>query len=324
MSKTVMKKALLRSALAAVFALSVSAAQAYPDGQVTVIVPFGAGTSVDTHGRDFANFFGKEIGESVVVDNRPGAEGTIGALATLNAKPDGHTIMFTSSSIPVLDPLMKKNLRFDPAKDFVPLCTVGRTSNVMNISGSSPLKTAKEVIAKAKEQPGAMTFAYSSATTRLAGELFQQAAGIKLLGVPYKTSATGLTDTASGEVDLMFIDDISASGFYQQKHLRPLVVSGSERIGNLPDTPSAAEIGVPGYSIQPWFATYVPSGTPAETVKEMREKMQKALTTPEAVANAKRRGLIHFVICGEELDRFQKEDIELWRGVLEKAGIEPV
>ena len=108
----------------------------------------------------------------------------IGAMAVLNAKPDGHTVMFTSSSIPVLDPVMKKTMQFDPIKDFTPICTVGSTSNVMNITGSHSIKSAAELIAAAKARPGALTFAYSTASTRLAGELFQQAAGLKLTGVP--------------------------------------------------------------------------------------------------------------------------------------------
>ena len=299
------------------------AAQAFPDKSITLIVPFGAGTAVDINGRDFAQALGSVVTQPIVVDNRPGAEGTIGALAVLNAPPDGHTIMFTSSSIPVLDPVMKKNQQFDPLRDFTPICTVGRTSNVMNVTGSSPYKTAADLIAAAKAQPGKITFAYSSATTRLAGELFQQAAGVKFTGVPYKASVTGLTDVVAGRVDLFFIDDVSAGSFYQNGKLRPLAVAGPTRVRALPDTPSANEIGVPGYTIQPWFGVYASAKTPAPIVAELRDIMAKAMKSTVATSNIEKRGLSPFLHCGDAMAKFQREEIELWRGVTKKAGIEP-
>ena len=312
-----------RLAVCAVLTAVACTAEAFPDKTITLIVPFGAGTSVDVNGRDFAQALGSVITQPVVVDNRPGAEGTIGALAVLHAPADGHTIMFTSSSIPVLDPLMKKDQQFDPVRDFTPICTIGRTSNVMNVTGTSPFKSAAELIAAAKAQPGKITFAYSSATTRLAGELFQQAAGIKFTGVPYKASATGLTDVAAGRVDLFFIDDVSAASFYQGARLRPLAVAGSTRIRALPDTPSANEIGVPGYTIQPWFGVFASAKTPSPVVGQLREIMAKAMKTPVALANIEKRGLSPLLLCGDAMAKFQQEEIELWRGVIKKAGIVP-
>lgn len=314
---------LSRFATIAALATLPLAAHAFPDKPLTLVVPFGAGTSVDAHARDFAQVFGGIVGQTVVVDNRPGAEGTVGALAVLNAAPDGHTLMFTSSSIPVLDPVIKKSPQFDSVRDFTPICTVGRTSNVMNVTGSSPYKTAADVVAAAKAQPGKITFAYSSATTRLAGELFQQAAGVKFLGVPYKASATGLADVAAGRVDLMFIDDISAASLYQGGKIRPLAVAGPTRIRALPDTPSATEIGVAGYSIQPWFGVYVPAKTPAPVVAQLRDAMAKAMKTPAATANYEKRGLMPPTVCGPDMVKLQHDEIELWRDVTKKAGIEP-
>jgi tripartite-type tricarboxylate transporter receptor subunit TctC len=313
----------LRLAMTTLLATLACAAQAFPDKPITLIVPFGAGTAVDVHGRDFAQVLGSVATHPVVVDNRAGAEGTIGALAVVNGPTDGHMIMFTSSSIPVLDPVVKKNQQFDPVRDFTPICTVGRTSNVMNVTGTSSYKTAAELIAAAKAQPGKITFAYSSATTRLAGELFQQAAGVKFTGVPYKTSATGLTDVAAGRVDLFFIDDVSAASFYQNGKLRPLAVAGPTRVRALPDTPTANEIGVPGYTIQPWFGVYASAKTPAPVVAQLRDLMAKAMKTPAATANVEKRGLSPMLLCGDEMAKLQRDEIELWRGVIKKAGIEP-
>lgn len=321
--ETIVNKRLSRCTVGAWLVSALGTAYAFPQAPVTVVVPFGAGTSVDAHGRDFALALGGVVKESVIVDNRAGAEGAIGALAVLRAKADGHTLMFTSSSIPVLDPIVKKSMQFDPLKDFTPICTVGRTSNVLNVTGSSPIKTAAEFISTAKAQPGKLTFAYASATTRLAGELFQQAAGIQLTGVPYKASANGLTDTASGLVDAFFIDDISVGGFYASGKIRALAVSGPNRIRALPDTPSANEVGVPNYTIQPWFGVYVSSKTPPAVVTQLRELMGQAMKSPAAVAQSEKRGLVPLIVCGDAMHKLQMEEIELWRGVVKKAGIEP-
>lgn len=300
-----------------------SLTMAFPDKTVTLIVPFGAGSAVDVHARDLAQALSPVVGQSVIVDNRAGAEGAIGAMGTLRAPADGHTLMFTSSSIPVLDPVMKKTMQFDPVKDFTPVCTLALSSNVVNITGSSSIKTAAELIATAKANPGKLTFAYSTASTRLAGELFQQAAGVKLTGIPYKASVAGLTDVGGGIVDLMFIDDVSAAAFYQGDRVRPLAVAGSERVRSLPNIPTAREIGVPGYSIQPWFGVYVSAKTPPALVVQLREQMAIAVKSPIAVANFEKRGLVPLALCGDAMTKRQLDEIQIWKGVMQKAGIEP-
>ena len=295
---------------------------AFPERAVTMVVPFGAGTSVDVHARDLGQALAPIFEQTVVIDNRAGAEGVIGAAAVLRAPADGHTLMFTSSSIPVLTPVMKKGLLFDPVKDFTPICTVGRTNNVINITGSNSIKTAAELIAAAKAKPGRLTYAYSTGSTQLAAELFQQAAGVKFTGVSYKSSGAGLTDVAGGTVDLFFIDDVSASPLYQSNKIRPLAVASPERIRSLPDVPSAREIGVPGYNIQPWFGVYVSSKTPPAIVSQLRDKMTHAMKTPLAVANLEKRGLTPMLVCGDAMTKLQHDEIELWRDVMKKAGIE--
>ncbi len=308
---------------AGLIAATAATVHAFPTKTITVIVPFGAGTSVDTNSRDFAQALSASGKAAAVVDNRPGAEGTIGAMAVLNAAADGHTLMFTSSSIPVLDPLLKKVQQFDPIKDFTPVCTVARTSNVVNITASSPIKNVAELIAAAKAAPGRLTFAYSSATTRLAGELFAQTAGIQLTGVPYKASMAGLTDVSSGQVDLFFIDHVSVGPLLQAGKLRALVVAGDKRINSLPNVPSATEAGVPGYTIQPWFGVYVSAKTPPAIVEQLREFVGQTINSPGARSASDKRGQESLVLCGSAMTKLQSDEINLWRGVLKKAGIEP-
>jgi tripartite-type tricarboxylate transporter receptor subunit TctC len=298
-------------------------AQAYPDKPITLVVPFGAGTSVDVNGRDLAQALQSTGKATVVVDNKPGAEGSIGAMGVLNASADGHTLMFTSSSIPVLDPLVKKSMQFDPVKDFTPVCTVARTSNVVNITGSSPIKSVAELIATAKAAPGKLTFAYSSATTRLAGELFSQAAGIKLTSVPYKASMAGLTDVSSGQVDLFFIDHVSVTPLLQSGKLRALAVAGDKRIESLPNVPHAKEAGVPGYTIQPWFGVYASAKTPPAVVEQVREFVAQAVNAPAAKAATEKRGQEVLLLCGNAMSKLQADEIGQWREVLKKAGIQP-
>ena len=318
-----MRRTLSTWLTAATLATSALTANAYPDKPITLVVPFGAGTSVDVNGRDFAQALIATGKASVVVDNKPGAEGSIGAMGVLNAAADGHTLMFTSSSIPVLDPLMKKSMQFDPVRDFTPVCTVARTSNVVNITGASPIKTVAELIAAAKAAPGKLTFAYSSATTRLAGELFAQAAGIQLTGVPYKASMAGLTDVSSGQVDLFFIDHVSVAPLLQSGKLRALAVAGDKRIESLPDVPHAKEVGVPGYTIQPWFGVYVSAKTPPAVVEQVRAFVSQAVNAPAAKAATEKRGQEALLLCGSAMTKLQTDEMGQWREVLKKAGIQP-
>jgi tripartite-type tricarboxylate transporter receptor subunit TctC len=304
-------------------AAAAGTSQAFPDRTITVIVPFSAGTTTDVNARDFAQVLSASVKQPVVIDNRVGAEGTLGGLALIHAAADGHTLMFTSSSLPVLDPLMKKNMPYDPVKDFAPVCAVGRTSNVMNITGSSTTKNVADVIAAAKAEPGKLTFGYASATMRLAGELFQQAAGVKFTAVPYRSSVTALTDLASGQIDMVFIDHVSATPFYQSGKVRPIAVSGAQRFKALPDVPSATEAGVPGYLVLPWLGIFMSAKTPPAILRQVREAVARALSEPAMAANLDKRGLIPFTLCGDDLAKHVQDEMALWRQVLGKAGIEP-
>jgi tripartite-type tricarboxylate transporter receptor subunit TctC len=310
--------------LASALCLAFSAvAQAFPDKAVTIIMPFSAGTTTDVNARDFAQVLSDVIKQPVIVDNKVGAEGLIAGQALINAGPDGHTMMYTSSSLPVLDPLMKKSLPYSPVKDFAPICSVALTSNVMDVTASGPYKNPTDVVAAARANPGKLTFGYTSATTRLAAELFAQSNGIKLTGVPYKSSVTALTEVGSGLVDMIFIDHVSSLPFLQAAKVRALTVAGSKRIKALPDVPSASEAGVPGYNVKVWFGIFGPGKTPAATLAQVREAVEQALKRPDMIAALEKRGLEPMPICGDALAKFQADEIEIYRQVVTKAGIEP-
>jgi tripartite-type tricarboxylate transporter receptor subunit TctC len=299
-----------------------AASHAFPTKPIKLIVPFSAGTVTDLLARELGQSLSGVVKQPVVVENRTGGEGTIGAQAVLNAEGDGHTLMFSSFSISVLDPLLKKSLPYDPVKEFTAVCGVAKIDNILNISSSFPYKTAGEFIAEAKNRPGKFTFGYSSAATRLAGEFFQQSAGIKLMGVPYRATVAGLTDVASGQVDMFFIDQTSAKAFYETGKIKPMVVAGTQRLKSMPDVPAASEVGVPGYSIQPWFAVYVPAKTPTAITAQVDVALRQALKTPSMLALLERTGLQEFSLCGEDLKKFMQEDIRRMGQVVQAAGIE--
>jgi tripartite-type tricarboxylate transporter receptor subunit TctC len=240
----------------------------------------------------------------------------------IRAEPDGHTALFVSSSTTVLDPLLKKSLPYDVTKDLAPVCGVARVGNILYVSAPLAHKNVGELVAAAKAQPGKLSFANSSATTRLAGELFAQQAGITLLSVPYKATSAGLTDVAGGQVHMMFIDQVSAAPYVQGGKIRPLAASGSQRHKALPDVPSAAEAGVPGYEIWPTIAVFLPARTPVAIVAQLRDAVAQAAKAPAFAAMREKAGLEDFALCGDALTKYQQAEMERWEQVIKKAGIE--
>lgn len=305
-------------------ALSVasSAALAYPTKPITIIVPFAAGTINDMVARDLAQVLTTIAKQTVVVENRVGAEGTIGALALINAPADGHTLVVSSNSLTVFDPLLKKNIPYDPGKDLAPVCAAGRVSLTVNVTGSGPIKSLAELAAAAKSQPGKLSFAYTSTSMRLAGELFQQVTGSKMVGVPYKSSVTGLTDVSSGQVDAIFIDRASAGPFHESGKVRPLAVAGQRRLAPIANVPTTAEAGLPGFTVQPWFGVYMSGKTPQALQRQVTELIAQATRSPDMLANQAKRSLDPFDLCGEPLARHLQQETELLGDVVRKAGIE--
>ncbi|HSV79530.1 MAG TPA: tripartite tricarboxylate transporter substrate binding protein [Ramlibacter sp.] len=311
-----------RILVAALALAACAAAHAFPTKPITIIVPFNAGTTNDINARDFAQVLSAVAKQPVVVDNRVGAEGTIGAQAMLNAPADGHTMVFSSNSLTVYDPLLKKNIPYDPAKDLLPVCGAGRTSLLVNVTASGPVKSVAELVAAAKAQPGKLTYAYTSSSMRLAGELFQQVTGTRMTSVPYKSSVTALTDLSSGQVDAIFIDRPSAAAFHESGKVRALAVAGSKRLKSVPNVPTTAEAGLPAFTVQPWFGLYISGKTPPAVQAQVRELIERAIKTPEMAANQDKRNLDAFDQCGDALVKYRQQETDALREVVRKAGIE--
>ncbi len=319
-----MTRHLVRLTMTAVlFAFTTASNAEYPDKAVKVIVPYTPGGATDILSREFAQALSSVLGQAVVIDNRAGADGGIGAQAAARSAPDGYTAFIGTNSTQTLNVLLNRTLPYDPIKDFAPACTFARSKNVMYISSSLPHKSIAEFIADAKAKPDKFTFAYVSGGTRMAAELLQQLAGLKMRGVPYRATAGAFTDVAAGQVDVVFSDHASAIPFFQSGKIRPLAVTGSERFKSLPDVPTMVEAGLKSYEMQPWYAVYLPVQTPRPTVEKFVEASSRAIKSPAMQAAREKLGMDDFLICDGELAKFQAAELTRWDRVVKNANIQP-
>ncbi len=316
----------LFSAAAGALALALAApalAQNYPTKPITFVVPFAAGSATDQLARALGQSVSAETGQSVVVDNKPGANGFIGAQAVAKAAPDGYTVFITTNTTHAANEHLFKKLPYDPVKDFAPVTGLAKGAQIMVVNPSLPFKTVSEFIAAAKKEPGKYTFGSGSSSSRIAGELLQQMAGIQLLHVPYKSNPLAITDLLGGQIHMMITD--MATGMPQVKagKLRALGVSSLKRSSLAPDVPTIAEAGVPGYEMGFWFAAYVPAGTPPAVVKRLNELLVKAVASPSGKSLFESTGFEPFTTTPDELAKFQLAESGKWQQIIKRAGIEP-
>ncbi|HXF46989.1 MAG TPA: tripartite tricarboxylate transporter substrate binding protein [Burkholderiaceae bacterium] len=299
------------------------AAQTYPTKPITFVVPFAAGSATDQLARALGQPIAAETGQSVIVDNKPGANGFLGAQAVAKAAPDGYTVFITTNTTHAANEHLFKKLPYDPVKDFAPVTGLAKGAQIMVVNPSLPYKTVAEFIAAAKKEPGKIAFGSGSSSSRIAGELLQQMAGIQLLHVPYKSNPLAITDLLGGQIQMMITD--MATGMPQVKagKLRALGVSSAKRSSLAPEVPTIAEAGVPGYEMGFWFAAYVPANTPPAVVKRLNDLLHKALAAAPAKALFEQTGFEPFPTTPEELARFQAAESRKWKEIIQRAGIEP-
>ena len=318
------RTALLAVALAAAAAAAPSLAQAtYPDKPVTFIVPFAAGSATDQLARALGQHITEQTKQAVVVENKIGASGMIAAQQAARAPADGYTVLITTNTTHAANEHLYKKLPYDPVKDFQPVTGLGKGGQVMVVNAASPYKTVAEVIAAAKKSPGKVTFGSGSSSSRVAGELLQQMAGVQVLHVPYKSNPLAITDLLGGQIDFMITDTSTGVPQIKGGKLRALGVSTTKRLPMLPDVPTIDEAGVKGYDMGYWFAAYVPAGTPAPVVQRLHGLLDASTKTPAAKAFFETSGGEPFVTTPEELARFQVTEAAKWGKVIKAAGIEP-
>lgn len=308
---------------AALLAAGAAMAQTFPDKPVTFVVPFAAGSATDQIARALGNGVTAETKQPVVIDNKAGASGFIASQQVAKAPPDGYTVLITTNTTHAANEHLFKKLPYDPVKDFSPIAALGKGGQIMVVNPNSPARTVAEFVALAKKEPGKLSFGSGSSSSRMAGELLQQLAGIKLLHVPYKSNPLAITDLLGGQIDMMITD--TATGLPQVKagKLRALGVSGAQRSPLASEVPTIAEAGVKGYEMGYWFAAYAPAKTPPAVVKRLNELLVKAAKSEAAkTAFYEPSGTEVFTTSPEELAKFQHGESQKWGRIVKAAGIE--
>jgi len=324
MSKTPAWRALLAAvALAAMLPGPAARAETFPSRTITVILPFAAGSASDVVSRIMLNKMSQNMGQTIVVDNRPGAGGNIGTALGTKATPDGYTWIATGTGPAAANKALYRDLGYDPQKDLESVSPFAYFTIVITASTKLPVKTLAELIAYAKQHPGELNYGSVGigSSQHLGGEYFQQLTGTKLTHVPYKNIGQYGPDMIAGTVPLGFqwlpnvLAPLNAGG------ARALAVAGTERLPALPNTPTTIEAGLPKYQASGWFGMYVPPGTPKEIVERINQEMAKAVADPAVRERFEKQGAVAKVISPEEASKFQADEIAKWSEIISMAGI---
>jgi tripartite-type tricarboxylate transporter receptor subunit TctC len=312
--------------LMVVVALAVPAlgaqAQSYPNKPIRLVCPFPPGGAVDIASRAVAHELTQILGQPVTVDNRPGAGGNIGAEIVAKSPPDGYTLLMTTSGIMAINPALYSKIPFDSIKDFAPVSTIVSLNNVLVVNPSVPAKSVKDVIALAKAQPGKLTYASSGNGTsiHLSGELFKSMAGVDMLHIPYKGSAPAVTDLLGGQVNMMFDNIPSSLPHIRAGKLRALAVTGAKRSQLLPDLPTIAEAGIPGYDSYVWFGVVAPAGTPPEIIGRLNAALVKTAATPSFRDRLTEQGYDVMSSTPEQMASSIRGEIAKWGKIVKASG----
>ena len=318
--------AFLLSVAAIVSVAPVPAVAAYPDKPIRLVVPFPPGGAADVVGRVLAARLSTALGQPVVVDNRAGASGNIGAEAAAKSAPDGYTLLLGAiTSHSISQTLDKAVVRYNFEKDLAPIAIVGSVPFVFVVNPSVPANTLKELIALAKSKPGELTFASGGAggPQRLAAEMFMRSAGIQMVHVPYKGSAPAMTDLVGGQVMTMIESVPSALPHVRAGKLRALAVATPQRISMMPDVPTASEAGLPGFEAGSTFGLLAPTGTPKDIVSKLNQETVKLLALPEVKEQLLNQGAYAAITTPEQAAARIHEEVEMWAKVIREAGIKP-
>lgn len=307
--------------LAGALGFSSAAAAAYPDHAIKLVVGFSAGGTTDTVARIVAKEMSQALGETVVVDNRPGAGSNIASEMVARSDPDGYTLYMVAVTS-AINQTLYKNLRFNLIDDFTPVALAVRVPNVLVVNPKVPVKSVKELIDYAKENPGKLNFASSGSGTsiHMAGELFKQSADIDVVHIPYKGSAPALADLIGGQVDYMFDNMPSAWPHVEAGSLRALAVTTADRSKTAPDLPTMQESGFPSFDVSSWFGVIAPKGTPDNIVNKLNEVMLAALAKPEVQKSLEDLGAVPANTTPAEFGAFIKSEVEGWAKVVKASG----
>ncbi|MCW5652861.1 tripartite tricarboxylate transporter substrate binding protein [Hydrogenophaga sp.] len=325
MNQSLNRRDILRAAAAGA-ALRATAGHAqpsaWPSRPVTMIVPFPAGGGTDAFARPMGAQFTRLTGKSLVIDNRGGAGGTVGASAAAKAVPDGYTL-FMGAVHHTIAPSMYPRLDYDLEKDLVPLILVASVPQVVVVNPKRvTANNFQEFLAMAKANPGKLNYASAGSGTshHLAGELFKQQTRTFITHIPYRGAGPALNDLIAGQVDVMFDGLGSSAGHIKGGRIKPLMVSGSKRSPALPDVPCAAEVGLPDYNVTTWYGVWAPKGTPVDAQARAIEEIRKAVSADESKAVWASQGAEFANLSGPQFEAFVKTEVQKWAAVVKASG----
>jgi len=316
-------KAATGIAAAALALLAGPARAEFPDKPIRFVVPFAAGSATDQLARAIGQSITVDAKVTVVVDNKPGANGFIAASDVAKAGSDGYTVLITTNTTHAANEHLFKKLPYDPVKDYAPVTALGRGGQIMVVNPQLPVNSVGDFIALARKEPGKLSFGSGSSSSRIAGELFQQMAHVQLLHVPYKSNPLAVTDLLGNQIQMMITD--TATGLPQVKSgkLKALGVSGKTRSPLAPGVPTIDEAGVKGYEMSYWFAAYAPAKTPPAVVDKLNALMVKAAKSETAASFYQSTGTDVFTSTPAELAKFQAAESAKWGKIIKAANIQP-
>jgi tripartite-type tricarboxylate transporter receptor subunit TctC len=302
----------------AAIACTSALAQGYPNKPVRIIVPFAPGGNVDITARLVAPGLQEALGQPVIVENKPGAGGTIGADQVVKSAADGYTLLMGSNSSFSVAPALYPKNPYHPLKDFAPVASIASGPFVLVTSGAAQDKSAKDLVARAKASPGKLTMssAGTGSSNHLVGELFQETAGVKFTHVPYKGSGQALTDLMGGQVDLHFDQITSAAGHIQSGKLRALMVTAPQRVATLPDVPTSTEAGYPSFQATNVTGLIAPAGTPREVIEKLNAAVQKVIAQPAVREKLATIGAQATGGSPEDFANYIREDFSKWTRIV--------
>lgn len=295
----------------------------YPTKPITIVVPFGAGTTTDQVARFVSQYISDELKQPVIIDNRAGASGSIGMQYAVRQPADGYTFVLGTNTTHAANVSLFKQLSYDPIKDFTPITNLIIGGVILVVRADHPANSMQELVAMMKKSPGKMTFGAGNSSSRAGGEVLRERADVDILHIPYKTLPMALTDLVGGQIDMVFGDAPAVMPLVQAGKVKALGVSTPKRVEQYKDIPTIAEQGVDGYEVTGWIAAFGLNGTPPDAIKRLNEVMVRAMNTDEAKKQFSSRGWTPVPGTPEELAQFQRSEIERWARIVKLAGIEP-
>ena len=322
-NKALAAMALVVTATAGVLSAAPAQAQGtWPDKPLKLVVPYPAGGNADNTARLLATQLGQRLGQQVVVDNRPGGSGTIGAAAVAKAPADGYTLLLDATAFTV-NPSLFPKLPFDAAKDFAPISLVLQVPLLMVVPANSPFQSVADLVKAAKARPGHLTYASAGngGAQHLAGELFKQGQKVAITHIPYRGGAPALTDLIGGQVDVMFSATTASGPFVKSGKLRALAISSPRRVEGWESVPTVAESGVPGFQVSEWNGLFAPAGTPRPVLERLEAETRAIVASPEMKKRFAELGVQGVGSSAQEFSSFLKAETTKWAEVIRSSGI---